>query len=90
VEDYGLHDEPHALAVLRMACEALDRADEARKVLDRDGLTVAGTGGTTKTHPAVAVEHDSAVRAARLFRELSLDGGDPDDFRIARTNGARS
>ena len=65
--------EPHHRAILEQACHALDRAIEARKLLDEQGLTVAGQKGVMKMHPAAAVERDSRVAVARLLRELNLD-----------------
>lgn len=90
VEDYGLDEEPHALEVLRLALEAVDRAEEARSLLAREGLTVTDRFGQVKAHPMCAVERDSAIRAARMFRELSLDGDVPSDARVPRVGGGRS
>lgn len=88
VADYDLAAEPHALRVLALACEALDRAEEARVRVDAEGMTVPDRFGQLKPHPAVAIERDSAIRAARLFRELSLDA--EVDTRLPRPTGARS
>jgi hypothetical protein len=38
---------------LQLACEAWDRSQEARALLDKDGLTIRTDGGL-KAHPAVA------------------------------------
>jgi phage terminase small subunit len=87
--DYHLADEPHALETLRLALESLDRAEQARAQIAKDGAYPTDRWGQVKAHPALAVERDSTIRVARLFRELSLDAelGEP---RIPRTNGARS
>jgi P27 family predicted phage terminase small subunit len=85
VDDYRLHEEPAALTTLRLACEALDRTEQARIVIDREGLTVATTDGAVKTHPAVAIERDSRLAALRAFRELGLEpAATGDDVRPPR------
>ena len=78
VADYGLDGEPHAMETLRLACEALDRCDEARRTVERDGAFLTDRFGQPKTHPAVGVERDARVAALRAFRELSLDGDVPE------------
>lgn len=69
--EYAL--EPHHLRLLRLACEAWDRTQQAREILDRDGLTTETETGGLKAHPAVAIERDARLAFARLLRELDLD-----------------
>lgn len=80
--------EPHHLKLLVLACEALDRAGEARDVIRAHGVVVPTADGSLKTNPACAVERDSRLAFARLCRELDLDG-DP-AFRDARPPAIRS
>jgi hypothetical protein len=76
--------------VLRLACEALDRCEQARAAIARDGPFIEDRAGQPKAHPAIAVERDSRLAAMRAFRELSLDGQMPDEVRPPRvgTGGA--
>lgn len=75
----GFDLEAHHLRLLRLACEAWDRTQQAREILDRDGLTISTADGGMKAHPAVAIERDSRLAFARLVRELDLDTEAPPD-----------
>jgi P27 family predicted phage terminase small subunit len=72
----------HHLRLLQLACEAWDRAQEAREQLDRDGLTVPGREGGVRPHPCVGIERDARLAVARLVRELDLDTEPPVPERI--------
>ena len=64
--------ETHHLKLLRLACEAYDRTQEARKILAKEGLTAQDARGGIKCHPAIAIERDSRLAFARLLREIGL------------------
>jgi phage terminase small subunit len=59
------------LAVLVLACRALDRVAEAREAVTRDGAYVAGRFGM-KAHPALTQERNAALLFSRLLRQLGL------------------
>lgn len=76
MEDYAL--EPHHLRLLQMACEAWDRAQQARQALaDHGSLTFSDERGVIRAHPCVSMERDARIAFARLVRELDLDCGAP-------------
>jgi P27 family predicted phage terminase small subunit len=87
VADYELG--PHHLRLLEAAADAWDRMTQAREVLQREGLTIATEQGARK-HPAVAIEHDAAIRFARMMRELDLDSDAPRIETFTRPPGLRS
>jgi P27 family predicted phage terminase small subunit len=73
------HLEAHHLRLLRLACEAWDRTQQAREILDRDGLTTQTETGGLKAHPCIGIERDARLAFARLLRELDLDAEPPPD-----------
>lgn len=74
VSDFEL--EAHHLRLLRLACEAWDRSQQAREILGRDGITFVDDRKNVRAHPAVAIEKDARTGFARLVRELDLDAVD--------------
>jgi P27 family predicted phage terminase small subunit len=75
--DYDL--EAHHVRLLTLACEAFDRAGQARELIDIDGCVVRTADGSVKAHPAVGIERDARLAFARLLRELDLDTEAPSD-----------
>src|SRR5713101_3864552 len=65
--------DEHHVRLLTLAAEAFDRAVQARKILDRKGLTFRDRFGQPKPRPELTVERDSRIAFARLLRELDLD-----------------
>ena len=55
-----------------MAGTALSRAREARKLIEKEGLVLAGLQ-TVKPHPAVTIERDATALFARLLKQLDLE-----------------
>lgn len=62
-----------ALLLLRGALESFDRTEEARKLLDKDGLMVLDRFQQRKAHPAASIERDSRLQMVRCWRALNLD-----------------
>jgi phage terminase small subunit len=65
--------EAHQLRILEEALVALDRSEQARELIAEDGPVVKDRFDQLKAHPAVAIERDARIAAARMFRELNLD-----------------
>jgi P27 family predicted phage terminase small subunit len=60
--------EPDALVTFRAACEQWDRAQQARELINRDGLMLNG-----KAHPALTAEKNAYQNYLRCMRALGLD-----------------
>jgi P27 family predicted phage terminase small subunit len=81
--DYVIHEytagfDRHHVKLLTLSCEALDRGVQARKLIEKDGLTFVDRHGSIKPHAAVAIEKDSRIAFARMIREIGLDIADSD------------
>ena len=62
-----------ALLILRSALESFDRCDQARKLLDKEGLVILDRFEQQKAHPAATIERDSRLQMVRCWRALNLD-----------------
>lgn len=65
--------EAHHLAVLRAAAEAWDRYQQARELLDAEGIVLRDRWGQSKPHPATVTERDSRAAFCRAVAQLGLD-----------------
>ena len=64
---------PERLALLQQALEALDRVDECRDVVEREGLTVTTkTTGAVHVHPLLKVEREQRQLFLRCWDQLNL------------------
>lgn len=79
--------EAHHVRVLTLAAEAWDRGQEARKIVDKHGLTFIDRFGAPKARPEIAIERDARLAFARLIRELNLDIDEPAGSRVPRLVG---
>jgi P27 family predicted phage terminase small subunit len=71
IADYEL-DDAGALALLQAACEAHDRAQQARRRIDRDGVLLVDRFNQKKPHPAVAIERDARGQMIAALKALRL------------------
>jgi hypothetical protein len=65
-------DDPGGLVLLRVACEALDRAERCRRLIDEQGELVF-IKGIPRAHPALGAERDARAAIVRAIRNLNLD-----------------
>jgi P27 family predicted phage terminase small subunit len=72
------------LRTLQLAAEAFDRAQQARLILKKDGVTYEDRFGSPKKHPAVSIEENARTAFIRAVRELGLDGAAEPDPRLPR------
>jgi P27 family predicted phage terminase small subunit len=65
--------EPHDVKRLTIACDSLDRIDQARAAIKRDGVTTTTRFGEVKPHPAIAVWRDAAKLYLSAIRQMGVD-----------------
>jgi hypothetical protein len=66
-------DDAAGLLVLEQAMRSFDRAEAARRVLDKEGLTTTDSRGRPKAHPAAAVERDARSGLLAALKSLNFD-----------------
>jgi phage terminase small subunit len=67
--DWELQDADD-LETLRLGCEALDRANQARKILRTEGLTYRDRFDAPHPHPAVGIEMRSRIAASSIIKQI--------------------
>lgn len=72
VQEYDITD-PAGELLLEQALRCFDRAEQARAVLDKDGVTTTDSRGRPKTHPATSVERDSRAGMLSALKAMNLD-----------------
>ncbi len=69
--------EEHHARILIATCEAWDRCQKARKIIDSQGLTYTDRFGAPRARPEVAIELDIRTAFLRGVREIDLDTEPP-------------
>lgn len=62
-----------SLAVLQSMCEAVDRLAQCQEAINRDGMTVPGSGGQPRPHPLLQTEAEARRALLAHSRALRLD-----------------
>lgn len=65
---------PADLRLLREAVNAYERAELARRVVSREGMTYRDRFGSPRQHPAAGLELRHREQFIKAMRELRLDG----------------
>jgi phage terminase small subunit len=72
--DYVIYEysgfDQHQVKLLTLACEAWDRAVQARKGLETNGLCFVDRHGSRTPSPEISIEKDSRTAFARMIREI--------------------
>jgi P27 family predicted phage terminase small subunit len=86
-DEYVLED--HHRRVLSEGAAAWDRAQQAKALVDAEGLVIRDRFGQSKPHPAVQIERDARSLYLRCCRELDLDGAISPESRPPRASRNR-
>ncbi|GIW51240.1 MAG: hypothetical protein KatS3mg081_0595 [Gemmatimonadales bacterium] len=70
---WDLAQRPDAVALLRTACDAKNRALEAEALLRKEGLVLRTAKGTTRLHPAAKIARENAALFVSALREMGLE-----------------
>ncbi len=70
VKEWDLED--HHVRLLTLAAEAWDRAEEAKAILETEGITYKTRFGEPRAHPAVKTENDAKVLFYRVLDKIGL------------------
>ncbi|TVS19295.1 MAG: hypothetical protein EA417_00895 [Gammaproteobacteria bacterium] len=81
--------EPHHIRLLEAACREWDTAQEADRIVRREGLRIEDRFGQVQPHPLAAVGRQARNAFRLLCRELGLDVSPSTEPRVAPPPGGR-
>lgn len=65
--------EEHHRRLILLAAQAWDKAEEARKILEKEGIIYHDRFGAPRPHPAVAIERNAQIAFLRMVRALNFN-----------------
>jgi hypothetical protein len=80
----GFEQEPNSLSLLTGAAIQLQRAEQARQVIDTEGISFRDRFGFPKERPEVVTERAALNLHRLLCRELGLPAAPEEEYRIPR------
>lgn len=72
LSEYQINDAV-GLRILQVACEALDRAENCRREIERNGQQVKDRFGQCKSHVLLPAERDARGQFLAAVKQLNLD-----------------
>lgn len=72
VSEYGISD-PGGFRILENGLPQYDRAEQIRKTIDEQGLTIVDRFGIPKANPLLAAERDACAGQLAALKALNLD-----------------
>ncbi|MCK4537384.1 MAG: P27 family phage terminase small subunit [Candidatus Krumholzibacteria bacterium] len=61
------------LVLLQTALEAYDRMIQAKRQVDKDGITVKSPSGLVRPHPALKIEKEAGSRFLQAFKMIGFN-----------------
>ena len=77
ITDVGYVLRPDEVLMLTQACHLVDQAEALQAAIDRDGVTVTGSRGQIRPHPALSELRGTRAEVARLLGRLKLPDPQP-------------
>lgn len=72
VDEFSVVDAP-GLELLASACRCLDRAEQCRQAILRDGVTVRDRFEQVRPHPLLAAERDALAGFRAAVKQMGFD-----------------
>jgi len=67
---------PPVRVLLRLACEAITKAEEAEAITTREGMTIGDHKGSAKPHPAALLARDYRAQASTTLQRILSNLGE--------------